>query len=172
MVVTTLLSASQRWQDQRTEGRQDTYQGTDLSNGHCIFSRPLIWCALVCGFFFKLFIYSFLAALSLCHFTQVFSSYGGYSLEWGLLFFAVCWLLIHRSCFSCCGELWHRGIFAPRHMGFSQTRYQTHILYIGSRFLTTEPPERSPNCGSYYIKSQALCSAFPVILRDSQYPFN
>ena len=87
------------------------------------------------AFFFKLFIYSFLAALSLCHFTQVFSSYGGYSLEWGLLFFAVCWLLIHRSGFSCCGELWHRGLFAPRHMGFSQTRYQTHILYIGMQIL-------------------------------------
>ena len=50
-------------------------------------------------FFFKLFIYAFLAALGLCHFTRVFSSYG----EWGLLFFAVCWLLIHCSGPSCCG---------------------------------------------------------------------
>lgn len=100
VVVTTLLSASQRWQDSRVEGRWDRHQGADLSNSHRIFSRPLIWCAFISGsFFFKLFIYAFLAALGLCHFTRVFSSYG----EWGLLFFAVCWLLIHCSGPSCCG---------------------------------------------------------------------
>ena len=36
------------------------------------------------------------------------------------------------------------GLVAPRHVGSSRTRAGTRVCCIGRRFLTTEPPGKSP----------------------------
>ena len=57
----------------------------------CVSSKSFIVLGLFFFFFYKFILfYLFLAALGLCCFAQAFSSCG----EWGLLFFAVCGLLI------------------------------------------------------------------------------
>ena len=58
--------------------------------------------------------------------------------------------------FSCCSTwatascglwaqwLWRTGLVAPRHVDSSRTRYRTRVSYIGSGFLSTVPPRKSP----------------------------
>ena len=57
--------------------------------------------------------------------------------EWGLFFlqctsFSLRWLLLLQSTGSKRGlhHLWHAGLVAPRHLGSSQTRYQTKVPSI------------------------------------------
>ena len=72
-------------------------------------------------FIFNNFIYLFLAALGLHCCVQTFCSGG----EWGLLFIAMCRLLIVVASLvaehglQACGlqQLWHTGLVAPRHVG-------------------------------------------------------
>ena len=110
------------------------------------------------SFFIFNFIYLFLTALGLRCYVQAFSSCG----EWGLLFAAVCGLLIAvasrcrarglgvwasvvvaRRLSSCgtralehrLGSCGARALVAPRHVGSSQTRARTHVPCIGRRIL-------------------------------------
>ena len=102
---------------------------------------------MVCFFFFTLFIYLILAALSLrC---WAFSSSaqlqcGGFSLRWLLLLRS---MGSRRAGFSSCGarasvvvahglqQLWRMGLFAPWHVGSSWTRDRTRVPCIGRRIL-------------------------------------
>lgn len=42
------------------------------------------------------------------------------------------------------------GLVALQHVGFSQTRDQTRVPQVGSRFLSTAPPEKSSFCLSWF----------------------
>ena len=107
-----------------------------------------------------LFICLFLAALGLHCCTRAFSSCG----EWGLLFVAVCRLLIAVASLAAehglqarglqqlwlvgsrkqAQQLWPTGLVAPWHMGSSQTRDRTHVPCIGRRILNHCATRKAP----------------------------
>ena len=115
----------------------------------------------VTTFFKNLFIclFLFLAALGLrccTHGLSLVAASGGYSSLW-CTGFSLCWLLLlwstgsRRAGFSSCGvraqqlwlagsraqaqQFWHMGLDAPRHVGSSWTRAQTHVPCIGRQIL-------------------------------------
>ena len=42
------------------------------------------------------------------------------------------------------------GLVALQHVGFSRTRDQSRVPQVGSRFLSTAPPEKSSFCLSWF----------------------
>ena len=100
--------------------------------------------------------------LGLCFCARAFSSCG----ERGPLFIAVRGPLTIAA--SRCGaraldtqaqELWHTGLVAPRHVGSSQTRAQTHVPCIGRRILNHCTTREVRVSGSY-------CSSIFNFLRN------
>ena len=85
-------------------------------------------------FIVNLFIYLFLAALSLHCCILAFSSRS----KQELLSNCSAWAS-HCSGFSCCGaqaqQLWVMGLVASQHVKSSQTRDKTHVPRIGRRIL-------------------------------------
>ena len=96
--------------------------------------------------FFKIYLFYFwlhwvfVAARGL----SLVAASGGYSSLW-YAGFSLQWLLLLRSMgsrhvgFSSCGtqaqKLWRKGLVAPQHVGFSQTRARTYVPCIGRRIL-------------------------------------
>ena len=96
-------------------------------------------------FFFLIYFYFWLSwvfvavcGLSLVVASRSYSSLWcvGFSLQWPLL----SWSTGSRHAgFSSCGSraqyLWHTGLVAPQHVGFSQTRVRTRVPCIGRQIL-------------------------------------
>ena len=51
-------------------------------------------------------------------------------------------------------HLWSTGLVAPRHVGSSQTRDQTHVHALQGRLSTTAPPKDHPSVLTVYANQQ------------------
>ena len=122
-------------------------------------------------FFINLFIYFWLCwvFVAACGLSLVVAS-GGYSSLW-CAGFSLWWLHLLQSMgsrcmgFSSCGrraqylwlagfraqaqQLWCMGLVALWHVGSSQTRAETCVLFTGRQILSPVPPEKSP-CFLYF----------------------
>ena len=135
---------------------------TDKRIVHELITHSVILSLILFLFIFNKFIYLFLAALSLCCCTWTFSSCG----EWGLLFVAVCGLLIavaspvaeHSLQAHGLQQLWHVGsvLVACRLSSCGARAQLLHSMWdhprpglkpvspaLVGRFLTTAPPGKS-----------------------------
>ena len=116
-----------------------------FSLGYLFYYCQLVGVLYIFYKFIYLFIYFWLRwVFAAAHRLSLVAASGGYSSLW-CVGFSLWWLLLLQSTgsrrlgFSSCGtraqQLWHTGLVAPRYVGSSRTRDQTHVSCIGRQIV-------------------------------------